>query len=71
MVGVFISMRNVEFRTSSAVAVQTRGASERKPGAPSTGSLHVHAILKPSARVLSGFQREKTFETTRPQAEWF
>lgn len=41
VVGVFISMRNVEFRTSSAVAVQTRGASERKPSAPSTGSLHV------------------------------
>ena len=36
-----ISMRNVEFRTSSAVAVPTRGASERKPSAPSTGSLHV------------------------------
>ena len=28
-------------------------------------------ISKTSARVSSGFQTRETFETTRPQAEWF
>ena len=35
------------------------------------GLLLLRNISKTSARVSSGFQTRETFETTRPQAEWF
>ena len=70
-VGVFISMREEGWiqdlqccwcSDSRSIWTQTQRSIHR---------VIACAILKPSARVSSGFQREKTFETTRPQAEWF